>query len=173
MWKPLAEILQQDDATREKILYYKTIAMDWMTHASVDILGQASPDAALHPLRRGVGSSNSTQAGAIQGYLHAGQLVPRDPFPAAPSNFRWGDGKRESRFTKATATDSTNVELSGVAQESAQKPPPLNAQTASRECASVLPGTMTDMLPTAGTRSRAYSDVAVPADGNDVARAES
>ncbi len=28
MWKSLAEVLQQGDATRQKILYYKTIALE-------------------------------------------------------------------------------------------------------------------------------------------------
>ena len=51
MWQSLAEILQQDDANRQKILYYKTIATDWMTDASVDILAQASPDVPWHPTR--------------------------------------------------------------------------------------------------------------------------
>ncbi len=127
MWKSLAEVSQQDDATRQKILYYKTIALEWMTHPSVDLLARATPDAALHPLRRSAGASESSKDGAIQGYLHAGLLEPREPFPAAPSNFRWGDGKRERRIPMSRPGEEAPPHTlpSGTASTSAAAEVPL------------------------------------------------
>ena len=50
-WKSLAEVLQQDDETRRRILFYREIATQWMEHDSIDVLRNAQPGIPLFPRR--------------------------------------------------------------------------------------------------------------------------
>ena len=50
-WRSLGEVLQQDDETRRRILFYREIATQWMEHESIDVLRNAQPGIPLFPRR--------------------------------------------------------------------------------------------------------------------------
>ena len=99
-WKSLGELLQQDDGTRQRILYYREIATTWMMHSTVDVLASARPGELLLPVRASVITESPFILGLIDGYTLEGALAARMPFPEAPQNFEWGVGFREKRKEK-------------------------------------------------------------------------
>ena len=96
-WKTLAELLQQNDATRLRILFYRQIALEWMPHPTVDVLAEASEGEPRLPNSSTHVCESPWILGLLEGYTIEGECRPRVSFPATPPNFQWGVGFEENR----------------------------------------------------------------------------
>jgi hypothetical protein len=157
-WQTLAEAFQIDAATRQRILFYRSVAVDWMTHPDVNALSKATVDDARLPTRVAAERSRVVSYGE----------TPRPPCPQPPAGFVWGVGIDERNAHKRKAASASKdteqdaaVPVSG--QPSAEVSPPGAPQD------SVPPASIFDLRLPASRQSASVTDrVAIPKTGNKV-----
>ena len=131
LWADLAGVLQQDAATRTRILHYRRVATDWFGSALVDVLSMADASQLCRPLRE-QSSTAPFLHGRIVGYTVDSQCQSRPPCPQPPPGFEWGAGKveRVSRPAEAEVPPPTAAP-GGAPNEAASTPPPAGLSSTS------------------------------------------
>ncbi len=99
MWRNLQDVLQQNTETRQRILYYKKVSTQWMTHDTVDVLSMARHGSPCFPVRAAFASSPE-MAGRIEGYALNGKSFRRLDFPQAPQDMNWSTSRYVSHARK-------------------------------------------------------------------------
>ena len=112
-WKTLAGTLQNDNATRSRILYYYTIMNSWFKSPTVNAL--AYPEG-TSPVRQQASSKTvNYRDGRLPGYSYGNsETAERTPFPAEPVGFDWHAGKTENSNKKTNDPTTTGIGAANV-----------------------------------------------------------